>query len=365
VRSEGDGAHDKGAGADQTAEADETNEQPLKSSQASHKEYKYQLKAMKWGLIPFWTKRSPDYGSMLRTINCRDDSLAEDRGMWNTMKQRKRCVVLCQGFYEWLKKGPGGKEKIPHFVKRKDGQLMCFAGLWDCVKYEDAEEKLYTYTIITTDSNSQLRFLHDRMPVILDAGRDEMKMWLDPTRNRWSKELQSILKPYKGELECYPVSKDVGKVGNNSPDFIVPIDSKENKNNIANFFGNANKSPEKVKGGHKRKVAEAMTAMTVEQEPDEKRETKDHEGSEDNAPLPVLSQEAVPLKGVKRQHSPDDETSPKVAKVDCSPRKEAQRAPATSSRKTRSATSNGTLPKSGPPKKSASGSQRITNFFGK
>lgn len=57
--------------------------------------------------------------------------------MWTTMKQRKRCIVLCQGFYEWLKKNDD-KEKIPHFVKRKDDQLMCFAGLWDVAKYEGA-----------------------------------------------------------------------------------------------------------------------------------------------------------------------------------------------------------------------------------
>lgn len=92
---------------------------------------------MRWGLIPFWTKQEPaNYGAIMRTINCRDDSLIEDRGLWTQMKRRKRCLVICQGFYEWLKKGPGGKEKIPHFVKRKDGELMCFAGLWDCVSYE-------------------------------------------------------------------------------------------------------------------------------------------------------------------------------------------------------------------------------------
>ena len=55
--------------------------------------------------------------------------------MWNTMKQKKRCIVVCQGFYEWLKKN-AGKEKVPHFVKRKDDQLMCLAGLWDCAQYE-------------------------------------------------------------------------------------------------------------------------------------------------------------------------------------------------------------------------------------
>lgn len=71
----------------------------------------------------------------MKTINARDDSLAANGGMWNTMKKGKRCVVVAQGFYEWLKKN-GGKEKIPHYTKRKDGQLMCFAGLWDCVQYE-------------------------------------------------------------------------------------------------------------------------------------------------------------------------------------------------------------------------------------
>jgi putative SOS response-associated peptidase YedK len=364
VRADEDGAHNERSEVEQPAGAEETHNQPPKSSHPSHKEYKYELKAMKWGLVPFWTKRSPDYGSMLRTINCRDDSLMENRGMWNTMKQRKRCLVICQGFYEWLKKGPSGKEKVPHYIKRKDGQLMCFAGLWDCVKYEDTEEKLYTYTIITTDSNTQLKFLHDRMPVILDAGSEGMKIWLDPERNKWSKELQTLLQPYKGELECYPVSKEVGKVGNNSPDFILPIDSKENKKNIANFFGNSNQSPKEMPGSAKGSV-KAATDVKVEQEQDETRETKDHRSSEDNAPLPVPSQMKGAVKGEKRHHSPDKEVPKKAAKTEISPRKSKQASFVPPSRKTRSATSSGTLPKSNSPRKAGDGSQKITNFFGK
>jgi putative SOS response-associated peptidase YedK len=56
---------------------------------------------MKWGLVPFWTKRNPDYGTMRKTINCRDDSLAGTGGMWASMKGRKRCAVIAEGFYEW------------------------------------------------------------------------------------------------------------------------------------------------------------------------------------------------------------------------------------------------------------------------
>lgn len=85
------------------------------------------------------------------------------------------------------------------------------------------------------------------MPVILDNGSEKMRQWLDPGRYEWSNELQSFLAPYPGELEVYPVSKDVGKVGNNSPSFIIPIDSKENKSNIANFFAKGAATAKKKK----------------------------------------------------------------------------------------------------------------------
>ena len=333
---------DQGAPNDDEIPTEATDDAPRPSQP---KTYNYHIKVMKWGLIPFWTKRSPDYGSMMRTINCRDDSLFEDRGMWTSMKRKKRCLVVAQGFYEWLKKGPGGKEKIPHFVKRKDGDLMCFAGLWDCVKYEDSEEKLYTYTIITTDSNKQLNFLHDRMPVILDPGSDAIKIWLDPTRNKWSRELQSLLKPFGGELECYPVNKDVGKVGNNSPDFIVPIDSKENKKNIANFFGNAQKMKDNKESKGEVEEEEAVESKI----------------SENNAPLPLPSSQVA--KGQKRGHEQEEETPVKQQKLS-SPTKSASPVKTTTGKKPRSATSNEAAAlKASPPKKNEPGNQRITNFF--
>ncbi|RTE75985.1 hypothetical protein BHE90_009550 [Fusarium euwallaceae] len=240
----------------------ETND-PTKQA-GSCEQVKYKLQSMKWGLIPSWTKRNLDYGSMLKTINCRDDSLSSPGGLWATMKARKRCIVVAQGFYEWLKIG---KDKLPHYVKRKDGHLMCFAGLWDCVQYEGSGDKTYTYTVITTDSNKQLKFLHTRMPVILDPDSPAIKTWLDPSRNQWSSELQSLLKPFEGELEVYPVTKEVGKVGNNSPSFVIPLDSKENKSNIANFFANAK---HKKESGHQ--DPGQCSEVTIKEEEDQPRE---------------------------------------------------------------------------------------------
>ncbi|KAL8749599.1 MAG: hypothetical protein Q9199_007588 [Rusavskia elegans] len=343
-------------------EVDESNELE------APKETRYKLQAMKWGLVPFWTKRNPDYGSVMRTINARDDSLAQSGGMWNTMKQKKRCIVVAQGFYEWLKKN-GGKEKLPHFTKRKDGQLMCFAGLWDCVQYEGSEEKYYTYTIITTDSNKQLSFLHDRMPVILENGSDALRTWLDPKRSEWSKELQSLLKPFGGELECYPVSKEVGKVGNNSPTFIVPVASTENKNNIANFFGNAKK--EAIGREEKTEIQEEEAeiwkkGVKIEHDEQEPRSTVEHSGTEDNAPLPLPAPPSAAA-GFKRAHETngdDDVSRAKAVKLDNAdaPAGSAGSADKKSSRKSRSGTSNGTK---GSPAKPGDQSQKITNFFNK
>lgn len=292
---------------------------------------RYVLQAMKWGLIPFWTKRNPDYGAMLKTINCRDDSLATSGGMWNTMKARKRCLVVAQGFYEWFKP-PHSKEKIPHYIKRKDGKLLLLAGLWDCVVYDQDKdggdrgeervgEKNYTYTIITTDSNKQLRFLHDRMPVIFDPGSEEVRTWLDPGRHEWSSELQGLLKPWGGELDVYPVSKEVGKVGNNSPSFVIPVASRENKANIANFFAAAGKPKlKKEEGDVTREVKdeeEVEVKKELKQEGEEEEEEKvikTEMGSVDQLQESVddggMFASPSPRKGVKREREMSPKASP-------------------------------------------------------
>ncbi|KAI9768855.1 MAG: hypothetical protein M1840_004669 [Geoglossum simile] len=313
----------------------EDGERTEESKEAT-KETKYKLQAMKWGLVPFWTKRNPEYSSMLKTINCRDDSLAENRGMWTSMKQKKRCIIICQGFYEWLKKN-GGKEKIPHYVKRKDGKLMCFAGLWDCVQYEDSTEKLYTYTIITTSSNTQLKFLHDRMPVIFENGSNALRTWLDPNRSTWTKELQFLLKPYEGELEVYAVSKEVGKVGNNSPNFVVPVASLENKGNIKNFF----------KWGVKKENEEGYEAKNEEEKEEKKEDIKKE---------PHIKTEPPTTPSRKRQQPPTTSTSPA---------KRPQKKPPspTSARKPHSATSNRTAGRKPPKSEEKESNRKITSFF--
>ncbi|KAI0009894.1 DUF159-domain-containing protein [Xylariaceae sp. FL0662B] len=340
----------------------------------------YKLQSMKWGLVPYWTKRKPEYGAALKTINCRDDSLARG-GMWTTMKEHKRCVVVAQGFYEWLKKPTGGRsaEKIPHFVRRRDGRLMCFAGLWDVVQYENEDRKQYTYTIITTSANKQLSFLHDRMPVILENGSDELRAWLDPARYGWRQEMQDLLRPFEGELDVYPVCKEVGKVGNNSPAFVVPVDSTENKSNIANFFAKGAAATKKKKGV---KEEEEEQEQQLKKEEEEEAEVKKEEGFAATADVKAEEDtqgrrrsKATTRVGVKREaddlHDEEEVKEPprKIATTGTST-STTTTAPATTPKKGAgrkiSATSNKKSP-AGKAKQQqqqqAGGTQKITKFF--
>lgn len=65
--------------------------------------------------------------------------------MWKSIRGKRRCIVVAEGFYEWLKKG---NDRVPHHVKRKDGKLMLFAGLWDTVTcvFEASVKSLLTIT---------------------------------------------------------------------------------------------------------------------------------------------------------------------------------------------------------------------------
>lgn len=85
------------------------------------------------------------------------------------------------------------------------------------------------------------------MPVILDADSKDFRKWLHPPRRRWANDLQSLLKPYEGDLDIYPVSKDVGKVGRSSPSFIRPLNDKGKEHDIARFFKNNPETPDTEK----------------------------------------------------------------------------------------------------------------------
>ena len=129
----------------------------------------HQLSMFRWGLIPSWAK-DPSIGHKM--INARAETVDEKPSFKHSL-QRKRCLIVADGFYEWKKEGA---TKRPHRITLKNKELFGFAGLWDTWK-SPLGEIINSCTIITTTHNELMAEIHDRMPVILS--RDSERVWLD------------------------------------------------------------------------------------------------------------------------------------------------------------------------------------------
>ena len=175
-----------------------------------------ELAAMRWGLIPYWSK---DAKVAFSTINAKAETIATSAVFRDAFK-RRRCLVPADLFYEWAMLD--AKTKQPYAIGLKDGSIFAFAGVWERWKDRAKAEVLETYSIITTDPNELITSLsiHDRMPVILkppDYGR-----WLE----HGDPELPPIdlLRPFDSDLmRVWKVGPDVGNVKNNRPDLCEPI----------------------------------------------------------------------------------------------------------------------------------------------
>lgn len=177
-----------------------TNENPDKGS------------FFQWGLVPFWAK-DPKIG--YKMINARSETVFEKPAFKNAI-QKRRCIIPSSGFYEWKRKG---KEKIPFFISSKTHEVMAFAGLWESWKSKD-NNRLHTFTILTTEANEKLSPLHDRMPVLFTE-KKEWQQWLqaDPLKDT----LSSYFRSYPSDdMKLHEVSQAVNSPKNNRKELIEP-----------------------------------------------------------------------------------------------------------------------------------------------
>lgn len=79
------------------------------------REGRRELVAMRWGLVPFFWKKS--LRELPASFNARVETLAE-RPMFREALRRRRCIIPASGFYEWT--GDKGA-KVPHLFTAADG----------------------------------------------------------------------------------------------------------------------------------------------------------------------------------------------------------------------------------------------------
>lgn len=226
------------------------------------------LESMMWGLIPPWHRSISPKGHGLTTNNARIENIKESKLYRPALESNKRCVVVCDGFYEW--KTFTDKTKQPYLIYAKQNCIKCKEGSKDqatdkhscCLKSQKLEtmsdnwkedygwigqkplfmagiysewnptksnlhesslsNAVYSYTIITRESGDTLKWIHHRMPLFL-ANSQDVNLWLNP--NISSYDAIDILhqRQNEDELSWHPVSPSVGSVKNQGTELMEKV----------------------------------------------------------------------------------------------------------------------------------------------
>ncbi len=158
-----------------------------------------------WGLIPSWAKDvKKDW-----PINARSETVNE-RPMFGRAFRTQRCLVLCNGYYEWRKQATGPKQ--PYYLYCPGAAPFALAGLWERNEHLDAGA-LETFCILTTKASAAVDCIHHRMPIRLN--HDAHADWLDSTVCD-TELLSKLMALADNDWMFYPVSRYVNNPRNDS-----------------------------------------------------------------------------------------------------------------------------------------------------
>jgi putative SOS response-associated peptidase YedK len=173
------------------------------------------FRLVRWGFLPGFVK---DPKTFPLIINARADGIAE-KASFRAAFKRRRCLVIADGFYEWRIVGPK-QSKQPYLIRPIDRSPMGFAGLYETYMDSTGGE-IDTACIITTEANTVMSFVHDRMPVVIP--REAFARWLDNDTTTPATAL-GLLRPSPEDLlELVPISGAIGRVANDGEALQIPI----------------------------------------------------------------------------------------------------------------------------------------------
>jgi len=154
---------------------------------------------VKWGLPPAGEGRS-------FLINARMETVAEKPTFRDAFAAR-RCLVVASGWYEW------SAPKTPWHVQLGDGGVMAFGGL---ILRRGQEDR---FVIMTSASNGALSSIHHRQPLVLSP--ENWRRWLTGTAS--DADALRVAAP-AGWFNWYRVSPSVGRVAEDHPGLVTPLD---------------------------------------------------------------------------------------------------------------------------------------------
>ncbi len=102
-------------------------------------------------------------------FNARSETLLQSN-FWKRYLPSGRCVIPAKNYFEWEHVGKKAGDKYVFF--RSPNQPLYLAGIMD------VQSPSRPYAVITRCAAPNIRFVHDRMPLILTE--EMLSAWLDP-----------------------------------------------------------------------------------------------------------------------------------------------------------------------------------------
>lgn len=168
----------------------------------SQRQYGFALKIGSWGLRPSWS--SP---SNVEPINAQIETV-QQKSMFRNLWGHQHCAIPFDGWYEW-KSTPIGKQ--PFYITPKSDESIFFAGLWDTWIDQESNQNYLSSVILTEHSCEQLLEIHRRKPVLISSS--DLHEWI----------INRSLRPYRGDFNVRPVSREVNSVAKNGPHLIKKL----------------------------------------------------------------------------------------------------------------------------------------------
>jgi len=98
-----------------------------------------EARLMRWGLVPVWAK---DLKVGYRMINAKTENLQTSKAYGPLVgKFRHRCLIVADGFYEWLKAEDPKQPRQPWRFTVDGGEPFAFAGLCTRKEWDDPDER--------------------------------------------------------------------------------------------------------------------------------------------------------------------------------------------------------------------------------
>jgi len=114
----------------------------------------------------YWGISFQNDGKIITTINSRSETVKEK---FPKSLYHKRCVLICDGYYEW--KEASNKLKEPYFFYF-DKTPMLMAAIYD----ESKTNQSKCFSVLTVDAGSNVSFIHGRQPFLLS--NETINKWL-------------------------------------------------------------------------------------------------------------------------------------------------------------------------------------------